>query len=92
MYQESGNKSLLQSARQNFVKKVYATLSIQLLITVLVVYMSVKSPKFLKFLIKNYGLFWMSFIGSIITMIALCNFLTIKTLEISAENRQSIIL
>ncbi len=70
--EESDSGPLVQSARQNFVKKVYSVISIQLLLTVLTVYLSIQSKAIAKFIVRNTWPFWVSLIGGIATLIALC--------------------
>ncbi len=71
-YQQS--PSLSNSARQNFVKKVYTVLSVQLVATVLMVWFNYSSRSFAKFQVKNTWLFWTALIVSIGSLISLCNF------------------
>ena len=70
MYSES--QSLSHSARQNFVKKVYSTLSIQLAVTVATVLLTFNSRAFVRFQMNNYWTFYVALIGSIVTLLALC--------------------
>ena len=69
-YQE--DSSLSQSARQNFVKKVYSIISIQLAFTVAMVSLTFYSKAFARFQFRNMWTFWTALIGSIVTLIALC--------------------
>ena len=55
------SESLGQSARSNFVKRVYSVLSLQLTATFLMVLFHHCSPKFARFQFKNMWLFWLSF-------------------------------
>ncbi len=74
MYQEyQQSPSLSTGARQNFVKKVYSILSIQLVATVLMVWLNFTSRSFAKFQMRNNWLFWTAFIVSIASLISLCN-------------------
>ena len=60
--------------RLGFIRKVYGILSIQLLITTVLCFVSVSSKSFAKFQIQNIWLMWVCLIGSIIVMIALVCF------------------
>lgn len=61
----------MKSARHNFVKKVYTTLSIQLLITIIVVCYSIQSKSFSKMLKKKKWIFYTSILGTVVTFLAL---------------------
>ena len=66
-------RDLSSSARQNFVKKVYSIISMQLLVTVSVVWLNFASTSFARFQRRNTWTFWLAFIGSLITLVSLCN-------------------
>lgn len=73
MYQEyDQNKSLSASARQNFVKKVYTVLSVQITATAFMVYANYASPSFAQFQENNTWLFWVAFLTTIISLVSLC--------------------
>ena len=80
MYDYS-ERSLSASARQNFVKKVYSIISLQLLLTVAVVYLNYSSKAFARFQARNMWAFWLAFIGGLISLISLCNDNNIQSLE-----------
>ena len=64
---------LIQSARQSFVRKVYSVITVQLLFTVIIVYFSIHSKSFSRFIGRNVWPFWTSFVMGIVTLLALCN-------------------
>lgn len=68
---EPVNKGLEESARANFVSKVYSTLSIQLLVTALTVMLNIFNPTFAYVQETYNSLWWLSFIVVIGTIIAL---------------------
>jgi len=62
------------NSRNNFIKKVYSILTMQLLTTVLMTYASMRSYNFLVFQIENIGLFYIALVASIIIeLIIFCN-------------------
>lgn len=71
MYQTE-ELSFSHSARQNFVKKVYSVISLQLAATVGMTYLTFTSRAYARFQLNNEWTFWMALIGSIITLLALC--------------------
>ena len=78
-------RSLSSNARQNFVKKVYSIISMQLLVTIAVVYLNFTSKSFARFQARNTWTFWLAFIGSLITLVALCKPCLTQFSEKSAE-------
>jgi FtsH-binding integral membrane protein len=73
MYQEyADSPSLSVGARQNFVKKVYSVLSMQLAFTVFVVWCSFTFKAFQIFQRRNNWLFWVAFITTLVSLISLC--------------------
>lgn len=75
MYQEyEPHTSLAVNARTNFVKKVYTVLSIQLMSTVAMVYLTIAFPRFEKFQLRNTWLFWVSFVTAIVSLVALSTY------------------
>ena len=64
--------SLEESARNNFVKKVYSIISLQLAFTVSMVTLTMYSRAFARFQQRNMWTFWVALIGSIVTILALC--------------------
>ena len=70
MYSES--PSLGQSARNNFVKKVYSILLLQLSATFFMVYLNYSSKAFARFQLQNTWMFWVSFIVTLGSLVALC--------------------
>jgi len=67
--------SLSQSARQNFVKKVYAIISMQLSVTIAFVWLNFYFKSFARFQRDNTWTFWLAFIGSLISLVSLCTYL-----------------
>ena len=63
--------SLSMSARNNFIKKVYTILAIQLSVTVGFVLLNMFNTAFSAFQAQNVWLFWVSFVISIISLIVL---------------------
>lgn len=68
---ETMEHELLQGARTNFVKKVYSILGMQLLVTSGFVTLSTFHEPFRNYQMENMALFWISFIGTLVTMLAL---------------------
>jgi FtsH-binding integral membrane protein len=68
---ETMEHELLQSARTNFVKKVYSILGIQLLVTSGFVSLSTFNDAFRLYQQENLALFWVSFFVCLVSMIAL---------------------
>jgi FtsH-binding integral membrane protein len=65
------SESLVKSSRSGFISKVYALLSIQLLITVLFVTATVCSPSYAAFQAQNIWLFYLTLVGSLCFIIPL---------------------
>ena len=65
------NSSLEAKARNNFIKKVYSILGIQLSITVSFVLLNMFNQNFAAFQKTNVWLFWVSFVVSLISIIVL---------------------
>lgn len=55
--------------RLGFIRKVYAILLCQVLFTVIMCSLSVMIPSYAAFQLENIGLFWISFIGSIVSIL-----------------------
>ncbi len=68
------HSSLTSNARNNFVVKVYSIVGLQLTVTSLFIVLNMVSKAFAIIQRTNTFLFWFSFIGTIVTMLALCNY------------------
>lgn len=62
---------LLQGARANFVKKVYSTLAIQLLVTTGFVCLSTFNAEFREYQRNNMILFWLSSLASLVSILVI---------------------
>ena len=65
------SESLEGSARNNFIKKVYSILGMQLLVTVSFVLFNMFNAAFAKFQAENMAIFWIVFVISLVSLIAL---------------------
>jgi FtsH-binding integral membrane protein len=73
MYESTKNYSLGHNARSNFVKKVYSIISLQLLVTVGAIILNITSTAFAYVQATYRSLFWLSFLITFGSMLALCN-------------------
>ena len=65
------DNSLEVKARNNFIKKVYTILAIQLSVTVGFVILNMNNLAFAEFQKNNVWLFWVSFVVSLVSIIVL---------------------
>jgi FtsH-binding integral membrane protein len=79
------DRSLSQNARQNFVKKVYGIISMQLMVTMTMVWLNFYSKAFARFQRDNTWTFWLAFVGSLISLVSLCTPRPTQSSEKSAE-------
>jgi FtsH-binding integral membrane protein len=64
--------TLADSARLQFVKKVYSLLTVQLVFTVLAIFLSCYSPAFARFQQRNRWLAYLNIIATIGSSLGLC--------------------
>lgn len=83
-YQErQSSTNLSVGARQSFVKKVYSVLSVQLLVTVFMVWCNYSFKAFARYQARNTWLYWVAMIGTIVSLITLRKSLFIQLSESS---------
>jgi protein lifeguard len=63
--------TLLSQARNNFIKKVYCILGIQLMVTTSFVIFNMANEAFAQFQLENQAVFWVALVVSIISLIVL---------------------